>query len=84
MEPRDALDPSVETISANVHDISRAVELLHGEEEVVYDDAGYQGIEKRPEISERRITFRVAMRPGKRRALPNHPGRTVAGSGGNR
>ena len=62
---------SVETTSANVHDITRAAQLLHGEEEVVYGDAGYQGIEKRPEISDKRITFRVAMRPGKRRALPN-------------
>ena len=54
-----------------MHDITRAAQLLHGEEEVVYGDAGYQGIEKRPEISDKRITFRVAMRPGKRRALPN-------------
>jgi IS5 family transposase len=35
---------SVETTSANVHDITRAAQLLHGEEEVVYGDAGYQGI----------------------------------------
>ncbi len=38
---------SVETTSANVHDITRAAQLLHGEEEVVYGDAGYQGMEKR-------------------------------------
>ena len=62
---------SVETTSAKVHDITRAAQLLHGEEEVVYGDAGYQGIEKRPEFSDKRITFRVAMRPGRRRALPN-------------
>jgi transposase, IS5 family len=62
---------SVETTSANVHDITRPAQRLHGEEEVVYGDAGYQGIEKRPEISDKRITFRVAIRPGKRRALPN-------------
>ena len=54
-----------------MHDITREAKLLHGDEEVVYGDAGYQGIEKRPEISDKRITFRVAMRPGKRRALPN-------------
>ena len=62
---------SVETTSANVNDITRAAQLLHGEEEVVYGDAGYQGIEKHPEISDKTITFRVAIRPGKRRALPN-------------
>jgi IS5 family transposase len=38
---------SVEITSANVHDITRAAQPLHGEEEVVYVDAGYQGIEKR-------------------------------------
>ena len=42
---------SVETTSANVHDITRAAQLLHGEEEVVYGDAGYQGIEKRAEMA---------------------------------
>ena len=64
---------SVETTAANVHDLSSAAELLHGEETVVYGDAGYQGIEKRPEMQGRGIGFRVAMRPGKRRALANTP-----------
>jgi IS5 family transposase len=62
---------SVETTAANVHDLTPAADLLHGEEEVVYADAGYQGIEKRPEMEGKSTTFRVAMRPGKRRALPN-------------
>jgi IS5 family transposase len=61
---------SVETTAANVHDLTPAAELLHGEEEVVYADAGYQGIEKRPEMEGTTTTFRVAMRPGKRRTLP--------------
>ena len=64
---------SVETTSANVHDITRAAQLLHGEEEVVYGDAGYQGIEKRAEMTGKSTTFRVAMRPGKRRVLPDTP-----------
>ena len=50
-----------------------AGELLHGDEEVVYGDAGYQGIGKRPEMEGKPAEFRVAMRPGKRRALPNTP-----------
>jgi len=62
---------SVETTAANVHDLTPAAELLHGEEEVVYADAGYQGIEKRPEMEGKTTTFRVAMRPGKRRDLPD-------------
>jgi IS5 family transposase len=64
---------SVETTAANVHDLTPAHELLHGEETVVYADAGYQGIEKRPEMEGRGIAFRTAMRPGKRRALPDTP-----------
>jgi IS5 family transposase len=64
---------SVETTAANVHDLTPAADLLHGEETVVYADAGYQGIEKRPEMQGRGIGFRVAMRPGKRRALPDTP-----------
>ena len=64
---------SAETTSANVHDITRAAQLLHGEEEVVYSDAGYQGIEKRAEMAGKSTTFRVAMRPGKRRVLPDTP-----------
>jgi IS5 family transposase len=62
---------SVETTAANVHDLTPAAELLHGDEQVVYADAGYQGIEKRPEMEGKTTTFRIAMRPGKRRALPD-------------
>ena len=62
---------SLNTTSANVHDITRAAQLVHGEEEVVYGDAGYQGIEKRVEIVSKTTTFRVAMTLGKRCALPN-------------
>ena len=64
---------SVETTAANVHDLTPAAELLHGEETVVYADAGYQGIEKRDEMRGRGIGFRVAMLPGKRRVLPDTP-----------
>jgi IS5 family transposase len=61
---------SVQTTSANVHDLTPAPELLHGEETLVYADAGYQGIDKRQEMEGKPIEFRVAMRPGKRRVLP--------------
>ena len=64
---------AVETTAANVHDLTPAAELLHGEETVVYGDAGYQGIEKRPEMEGKGIVFRVALRQGKRRALPDTP-----------
>jgi transposase, IS5 family len=64
---------SIVTTAANDHDLTPAAELLHGEEEVVYADAGYQGIATRPEMAGKSTEFRVAMRPGKRRALPDTP-----------
>lgn len=63
--------------AASVHDITPAAQLLHGDDEVVYGDAGYQGIEKRAELAGKCTTFGVAMRPGKRRLLPDTPDRRV-------
>jgi IS5 family transposase len=62
---------SVVVTGDNVHDLTAAAELLHGDEQVIYGDAGYKGISKRPEMAGKRAEFRVAMRPGKRRALPD-------------
>ena len=59
--------------SANVHDLTPTAELLHGEEKLGCADTGYQGIAKRPRIAGRETDFRVAMRPGNRRALPDTP-----------
>ena len=35
---------------ANEHDLGRAAQLIQDDDDVVYGDAGYTGIEKRPEI----------------------------------
>ncbi|MGF6547010.1 IS5 family transposase [Paraburkholderia youngii] len=51
----------------SVHDINAAEALLHGPEMDVYADAGYQGIEKRCQVSA--VRWHVAMRPGRRRQL---------------
>jgi IS5 family transposase len=69
VDAANGLIHSVQTTSANVHDLTPAPELLHGEETLVYADAGYQGIDKRQEMEGKPIEFRVAMRPGKRRVL---------------
>jgi IS5 family transposase len=53
--------------AANVSDVTQGHALLHGQEEVVFADAGYQGAEKRKEATG--VVWQVAMRPGKRRAL---------------
>lgn len=57
------------TTAANSHDVTQAHALLHGEEQVAYGDAGYLGVEKRTENRDSSVTWRVAMRLGKRRQL---------------
>ncbi len=59
----------VMTTAANVNDLTEAHRLLHGEEQCVWADAGYQGVEKRAENAGMRIEWRVAMRPSLRRGL---------------
>jgi len=60
---------SVEGTAANAHDITKAVDLLHGQETDVFGDAGYQGIEKRAEAQDLEVQWHIAMRPGKRRVV---------------
>ena len=60
---------SVHTTAANEHDVTQAHHLLHGAEKRVFADAGYQGVEKRPEHEGRGTRWYIAMRPGARRAL---------------
>ena len=59
---------TVRGTSGHVGDVTEGNSLLHGEETVAYGDAGYQGIEKRPD-AQADVTWHVAMRPGKRKAL---------------
>ena len=59
---------TVRGTSGNVSDIAEANTMLHGSESEAFGDAGYQGVEKRPDASEH-VTWHVAMRPGKRKAL---------------
>lgn len=42
--------------------------LLHGQEKLGFGDAGYQGIEKRPD-AKADVIWHIAMRPGKRKNL---------------
>jgi len=58
--------------AANVSDISQTHELLHGQEQDVFADAGYQGVQKRPEISSRKAQPRwhIGAKRGKIRAMP--------------
>lgn len=59
------------TTPANAADVTQAHALLHGEERLVFGDAGYQGVEKREENRNTAVAWHVALRPSKRRALPD-------------
>lgn len=62
---------TVVTTPANVNDVTQAHRLLHGDEKYAFGDAGYQGVEKREENRDSTTEWFVAMRPGKRRTLPD-------------
>jgi IS5 family transposase len=59
---------TVRGTSDHVSDIAEANALLHGDESLAFGDAGYQGVGKRPD-AKADVTWHVAMRPGKRKAL---------------
>lgn len=57
--------------AANIADITQTAALLHGAETQVHADAGYTGVEKRPEIValERRIDWQIAAKRSVIKAL---------------
>jgi IS5 family transposase len=55
--------------AGNVSDISQAQALLHGDEQAAFGDAGYQGVEKRPESAEATVQWHVAEKPSKIKTL---------------
>jgi IS5 family transposase len=64
---------SVVGTAGNVADVTQANALLHGGEEAVLGDAGYQGVGKRPENADKAIDWHTAMRPSVRKALKKNP-----------
>jgi IS5 family transposase len=73
VDAESGLTHSVITTAANVNDVTQAHALLHGEETDVFADAGYQGVDKREENRGKGVSWHVAMKPGKRKALPASP-----------
>lgn len=56
---------SLDLTAGNVADITHAHHLLRDEDEAVMGDAGYTGLEKRPEMADKDMTCLIALRPGK-------------------
>jgi IS5 family transposase len=59
---------TVHGTAGHVADVTEGNSLLHGEETVVFADAGYQGADKRLDANPS-VRWQVAMRPGKRKKL---------------
>ncbi|WP_157646848.1 IS5 family transposase, partial [Burkholderia ubonensis] len=68
VDAESGLVHTVRGTSGNISDVLEANSLLHGEESDAFGDAGYQGVHKRPD-ARADVTWHVAMKPGKRRAL---------------
>jgi IS5 family transposase len=62
---------TVVVTAANVADITKTAERLHGQAQQVHADAGYTGVEKRAEIValERKIDWQIAGKRGAIKAL---------------
>lgn len=56
--------------AANVADVTQVAELLHGDENAVYADAGYTRIEKREEHAGREMIWQIAARRSTYSTLP--------------
>jgi len=69
----DAASKLVHTLvgtAANEADINQTAALLHGRERAVFADAGYAGVDKRPELAERGLTWNIAIKRKIIKALP--------------
>jgi len=74
VDAESGLAHSLETTSANVSDVATAHALLHGGEDRVWGDSGYQGVGQREENRDKAVDWQVAMKPGQRRKLePESP-----------
>jgi transposase, IS5 family len=62
VDDESGLVHSVVGTAANVADVTQVDKLLHGEENMVGADAGYTGIEKRPEHEGREVIWQIAAR----------------------
>ena len=71
VDAESGLVHTVTTTAANAHDVTQAHALLHGQEEVVFADSGYRGVEKRQEVQDKHagVDWQIAMMPGKRKTL---------------
>jgi IS5 family transposase len=55
VDAESGLAHTLVTTASNVHDVTLAQDLLHGEETDVFPDSGYRGVEKREEAKDLQV-----------------------------
>ena len=69
---------SIRGTAANVHDLDEAAKLIRADDEVLYGDAGYLGIDKRAEVLGNehlaQVEFRINKRPSSLKTTDRSPG----------
>jgi IS5 family transposase len=73
VDARTGITHSFTTTAANEHDLNQAHELLHGEEDFVFAEAGYRGAQKRSELQGGHAEWYIAEKPSRVKALKSHP-----------
>lgn len=73
VDARSGLAHTLVTTAGNVSDVTQTHKLLHGDETMVFGDAGYQGADKRPENAAKAVTWHIAMKRGVRKAMKKNP-----------
>ena len=84
VDTQSGLIHSVVCTAANEADVVHAHELLHGHETQVHGDSGYTGLDKGEEITSAQaegtlkdIDWRIAMKRGQLKAMPEGPGKAL-------
>jgi len=63
VDAESGLVHSLAGTAANVADVTQVDKLVHGEEKYVCGDAGYSGVQKRPEHKDRQMIWSISARP---------------------
>lgn len=72
VDARTVITHSFTTTPAHEHDLNQTDQLLHGDEQFIFADAGYRGAKKREELKSVTADWYIAECPGKIRALKKH------------
>ena len=61
VDAKSGLAHTLVTTAGNVSDVTQTHKLLHGDETMVFGDAGYQGADKRPENAAKAVTWHLSL-----------------------